>query len=113
MVQSSCAPRVECEEAWLDLQGTERGSMVSVWKEPQMSGEKVVLYEICEDRTDRDLISSLSIFSPCTILGFKYLFPRKYGQEKLWHSSAPFPDIVGGLFVTKKAGLKFAYFLLC
>ena len=63
---------------------------------------------------NRDLISSsLSIFFPCAILGFKYVFPLKYGQERLWHSIASIPDIVGGLSVTREVGLKFAsYFLL-
>lgn len=62
----------------------------------------------------RDLISSsLSIFCPCAILGFKDVFPLRRGQGRRWHSAASFPDIVGGLSVTREAGPKFAtYFLL-
>lgn len=73
--------------------------------------KKMALYETWKMKANRDLVSPPpSIFFPCTILGVRYVFPTKYGQERLWHSAASFPGIMGGLSVTSEVGLKFPSF---
>lgn len=65
----------------LDLQDTKRESMVLVWKELQTSGEKSVTWNMKIKANRNFMSSSLSIFFPCTILGFKCVSRPNMGKK--------------------------------
>lgn len=112
---SSCSSMLplQCTKPRMALQDTKRESMVSVSKDLQTNRGKNSAMKHVKIEANRGFLSSFFVFFPCAILGFKYVFQLKYGQERLWHSAASFPDITGRLSASREGGLTFvSYFLL-